>query len=191
MVFPVVFITVFFMLFWGKAYYSKSKAEAITRRAAVAGAAYFADPALPGVARDGAPQFGESDDMPYRYLTGADLSASAAGEAFAREAEALGSGLFAGMSPLSPEYGMELTGMPIFAEVTAYLTYSTPIPVRVFGMDRFLAARVSARSHAPVPDAPEMIRNINMAEDFIAQTGADQKLKSAAECAKSLITAKP
>ncbi|MDR1299198.1 MAG: pilus assembly protein [Oscillospiraceae bacterium] len=170
MVFPVLFLVVFFLLFLGNAYYSKCKAEAAARRVAIAGAAYFAD-----------------SELPYRYLTGADLADGAAGDMLSEATGAIGTGLFSGMDPKLLEYDIELDNMFICAAVSVDLTYSIPIPVRLFGADGAFSMRVSVRAEAPVPDAPEFIRNINMAEDYILQTGADDKLKVAFDGARRLI----
>jgi hypothetical protein len=187
-VFPVMFLVVFFMIFWGNAYYTKSKAEAVTRRAAIAGAAYCADPMLPAVSESGGiPEFGAQDIEPYRYIGGIDLAGGAVGAAFAKDVEAIGTGLFSGMGPRSPEYGIEFRNMIICAEVTADLTYTVPVPIRLLGMEDILSMRVSAHAQAPVPDAPELIRNVNMAEDFLLQTGAADKLKSAINGAKQFL----
>ncbi|MDR2357706.1 MAG: pilus assembly protein [Oscillospiraceae bacterium] len=187
-VFPVMFLVIFFMIFWGNAFYTKSKAESVARRVAVAGAAYCADLTLPAVVSGGAAKFSVRDVRPYRYVTGIDLPGSVIGDALAKEVAAIGSGMFFGMAPRSPDYSVKFENMLICASVTVDLTYTVSLPIRLFGTEDFLAIRVSARAKAPVPDAPEMIRNINMAEDYIRQTGTDAKLKAAVGKAKSLLS---
>jgi hypothetical protein len=169
-VFPILFLVVFFLIFLGNAYYSKCKAEAAARRVAIAGAAYFADSALP-----------------YRYLTGEDIEGGAAGDMLSEITGAIGTGLFSGMDPKLLEYGVKLDNKLICAEVAVDLAYSVPVPVRLFGAGSAFSMRVSVRAVAPVPDAPEFIRNINMAEDYILQTGADGELKAAFDGARRLM----
>lgn len=186
-VFPVMFLVIFFMIFWGNAFYTKSKAEAITRRIAVAGAAYCADVTLPEVSAGGAAGFSVRSVQPYRYITGIDLSGSVIGDALSKEVAAIGTGMFSGMAPRSPDYSVKFENMLICASVTVDLAYTVSIPIRLPGMEELLAMRVSARARAPVPDAPEMIRNINMVEDYLMQTEADVKLKLAISKAKSIL----
>ncbi|MDR1590160.1 MAG: pilus assembly protein [Oscillospiraceae bacterium] len=185
-VFPVMFLVVFFMIFWGNAFYTKSKAEAVTRRVAVAGAAYCADLTLPAVSSGGAAEFSAGNVRPYRYVTGINLPGGVIGDALSKEVAAIGTGMFSGMAPRSPDYSVKFENLIICATVTVDLTYVISIPIRLLGMEELLSMRVSARANAPVPDAPEMIRNINMVEDYILQTGTDVKLKSAIDKAKSV-----
>jgi hypothetical protein len=186
MVFPVLFLTVFFMIFWGNAYYSKCKAEAAARRVAIAGAAYFADPALPVVAAGGVSEYAPGGAA-YRYLTGEDIADGAAGDMLSEIAGSIGTGLFSGMEPELLEYSVKLDNKFVCAAVSVDLTYGVPIPVKILGMGGTLSMRVSARATVPAPDAPEFIRNINMAEDYILQTGADDSLKAAFEGVRRLI----
>lgn len=69
-VFPTMFLAIFFMLFVGNAYTQKCKVEDIVVSAVLEGAAKCADPMLDDIESGSIPDFNSVSLKPYRYLTG-------------------------------------------------------------------------------------------------------------------------
>jgi hypothetical protein len=186
-VFPVVFLVVFFLIVWGNVFYSASKAEDIARRTAIKTAALAADPLLGELSRGAIPSLGEIDVKPYRYILGADPRDSGEEAPPGIETAAIGTGLFAGMAPKAADTGVAYENRALYSKVAVSVSYSVVVPVRPPGAGEFLSAQVSAYSAAPVTDAPEFIRNVNMARDYAVRFGANTEISQAVESAKRLL----
>ena len=69
-VFPTMFLAIFFMLFVGNAYMQKCRIENVVISAVLEGAAKCADPMLDDIENGSIPAFNSVSLKPYRYLTG-------------------------------------------------------------------------------------------------------------------------
>lgn len=99
-VFPTMFLAIFFMLFVGNAYTQKCKVEDIVVSAVLEGAAKCADPMLDDIESGSIPDFNSVSLKPYRYLTGSlrDTEGDIESE-INKNVGKIGTGFFTGMKP--------------------------------------------------------------------------------------------
>lgn len=177
-VFPVMFLVIFLMIFAGNAFYQKCRIEAIVSKAAIDGAAFCGDPMLSTVVKTGnVPAFDTVDIEPYRYLFGNMENIAEDIEYSAKDdIEKLNTGLFGNMKPGNVRVNAQFDSKFIYSTFSVHAECKITIPVRLLGMSDYLALKVSTRSDVPVSDVPEMMRNINMIEDYMEVSGAMDKI---------------
>jgi hypothetical protein len=66
------------------------------------------------------------------------------------------------------------------------LDYKITVPIKILGADDYFHINFTTRAETPVTDVPEFMRNINMIEDYMEQTGIKEKIGEAIEKAKSV-----
>ena len=186
-VFPVMFLAIFFMVFMGNAYFQKCRVEAIVTELVLDGAAYSADPLLNGVDLNGtAPDF--VNEYPtwryYRYFTNMSEASDAIKDELETRLGNVTTGLFSDMKPGVSRISVQAENYVIYSTFSIDADCSIPIPIKMLGAKYFSAMRVSARAEAPVTDVPEFIRNVNMVEDYMEQTGLMEKINNAIKSAK-------
>lgn len=189
-VFPVIFLGIFFLIFMGNAYFQKCKVEAIVAELTQEGAAYCADPTLESVEESGSfPAFGDVDVKPYRYLLGEMKNVeSKIGTELESQLNGVTTGLFSAMKPKISSKKVKANNYLIYATFCVDVEYSIPIPVRLLGAEDFFSLSVEAHAERPVNDVPEFIRNINMVEDYLEQTGAMAKMEEAIKKVKDFVS---
>lgn len=190
-VFPIMFLVIFFMLFAGNAFYQKCRVEAIINEIAIAGSAYCADPMLYNVEGEGIPDVEDVDVRPYRYLFGLfggmdDMQGDVESKLNDRF-EKLGTGLFSGMRPdfkKTPE--VKFNSMFLYSTFSVDAEYDITIPVRMLFSSDYIALHVSSHVEMPVSDSPEFIRNIDMVEDYMQRYGIDDKIREIVDSVKKV-----
>lgn len=191
-VFPVMFLIVFFMIFTGNAYLQKCRVESIISRNAIAGAAYCADPHLTDAEKLGSnkneklPSVDKWDVYPYRYF-GSSNSGYAADKAAGveskiyKEVTELSTGLFSGMKPMMNKgdiHAVYESGI-IYATFSVDAIYRIEMPIRMLGDSKNMRLEVSTRVEVPVSDSVEMIRNIDMIWDYMERFGVAEEVEKA------------
>ena len=68
-VFPVMFLVIFFMIYAGNAYLQKCRIESIISQSAIDGAAYCADPQLEQIENGKIPSVDSIEVYPYRFFS--------------------------------------------------------------------------------------------------------------------------
>ncbi|MCL2747174.1 MAG: pilus assembly protein [Oscillospiraceae bacterium] len=192
-VFPVMFLVIFFMIFMGNAYYQKCKIEAIVTELTLDGAAYCASPLLRDVDKTGkAPTFGKSTDpwRYYRYFTKMGNTQQAIEQELETQVGGVGTGLFSCMKPNRPSAKVQPNNYVVYSTFSIDLDYMVPLPIKLLGEQYFSSFRVETHAESAVTDAPEFIRNVNMVEDYLKQTGVDEKIKEAIDKAKGFFKKK-
>lgn len=178
-VFPVMFLVIFLMLFAGNAYLQKCRIEALVTDMAIDGASYCADPMLDEVESGTIPKYTTKDIIqPYRYLLGGmnDVETEIETKLTTKISE-LSSGLFANMKPSTPVVDVMYNNGFIYSTFSVEVDYKIEIPVRLLGMSEFIALKISTRSDVPVSDTTELIRNIDMIEDYMEKFGVKEKIE--------------
>lgn len=185
-VFPIMFLVIFFLIIIGNAYFTKSKIQAVVTELALDGAAYCADPMLRPVDKDGAvPAFGVNPE-PYRYFTKMeDMQAKIKGDLNTRLGK-INTGLFSGMKPSNIKTDMDVNNIFLYSTFYIELDYKITVPVRMIGARDFLHIDFTTRAETAITDVPEFIRNVNMVEDYLEQTGAKDKITQALDKVKSI-----
>lgn len=178
-VFPVMFLVIFLMIFAGNAYLQKCRVEALVSEMAIDGAAYCADPMLDEVESGTIPAHTTKDIIqPYRYLIGGmnDVEAEIETNLTTKISE-LSTGLFSNMKPSSAVVDVKYNNGFIYSTFSVEVEYKIEIPVRLLGASDYIALQISTRSDIPVSDTTELIRNIDMIEDYMEKFGVKEKLE--------------
>ena len=134
-VFPVMFLAIFFMLYSANAFYQKSRIEAIIGECAMDGAAYCADPQLDYVTEGTIPTLDSLKTHPYRYFSdsGAGDVESQIKSAIEKRVKALDSGLFPNMKPESFSANVNYSFGILYATFSVDASYKIMIPIRLLG----------------------------------------------------------
>jgi hypothetical protein len=179
-VFPVMILVIWFLVFMGNAYFQRTRVEAIVTELTLDGAAYCASVLTRTVDLTGrVPDFGEVKPRPYRYFTGMSEVETYIRNTLTTRLRNINTGLFSGMRPSPNVPVVKFNNYIIYSTFSVELTYRIPIPVRLLGADDIITMTVRTRSVTPVTDVPEFIRNINMIEDYLLQTGAMEEISNA------------
>lgn len=185
-VFPVMFLIIFFMIFTGNAYLQKCRVEAIINQYAIDGAAYCADPQLSSVESGTIPALEGLNVYPYRYFSSsnsgysADIASDVENNIY-KKVTGLSSGLFSGMKPIMSKGDISAvynSGF-IYATFSVDATYKIEMPIRLLGDDENMHLDISTHVEIPVSDSVEMIRNIDMVWDYMERFGVAEKIEEA------------
>lgn len=189
-VFPVMFFVLLFIIFIGNIYYEQAKVDEIVLKYAVKGAECVADPFLYDISSGGGVPKKMSDvkDIePYRYILGSitDGSVSAIEDKISQDIKDEindTSLVFFGNSKANI-LGSDNDKIATFNNYVIYSTfvvqvnYEIKMPIAFLGDDYPTVVKMSSRAEVPVSDAPEFIRNVDMAVDILEGTKAGDAIK--------------
>lgn len=189
-VFPVMFFVLLFIIFIGNMYYEQAKVDEIVLKYAVKGAECVADPFLNDVSSGGVIPKKMSDvkDIePYRYILGSVTKGSVSDieDKISQEVKDSinnTSLVFFGNSKAN-FIGTDNDKIATFKNYVVYSTfvvqvnYEIKMPIAFLGDDYPTIAKMSSRAEVPVSDAPEFIRNVDMAVDILEGTKAGDAIK--------------
>ena len=167
-VFPVMFIILYFLIFMGNAYYLKAQIEKIVVQEAIAGANYCADPILQTLRETNSlPSVKDIDTQPYRYILGGmkgieNKISQEVGDALKTKLTSL----FTGMMPTSIHSSAEFHNMVICSTFSVQVSYRISFPIRMFGESTPPILYITSRSEMAVNDVAEFIRNTDMVIDM-------------------------
>lgn len=187
-VFPVMFLVIFFMTFVGNAYVQKCRIDNIVNECAIAGAAYCADPMLQQVESGDIPDSeSEINVQPYRYLIGgmSDIVEELQSDV-EEQIEAMGTGLYSGMEPTSPEVVVAFNNGFVYSTFSVSATYTIAMPVAMLGEER-MEIEFSSVVEVPVSDTAEFIRNVDMVEDYMESSGVTDTIGDTINEARSVL----
>lgn len=180
-IFPIVFLVIFFLLYVGNAYMQKCRIDYFVTQAAVEGAALCANPLLDEANDNKIPGM-DAKIEPYRYLFGgmADIENNTAKEV-KETMKKMGTGLFSGMTPNSVNVSVDYQNHFLYSTFSVNVEYKIYVPVRMLGERNFLGLDMSSRAEMPVSDAPEFIRNVNTIEDYLQSSGVSKRIEEIAK----------
>lgn len=187
-VFPVMFLVIFFMIYTGNVYLQKCRVESIVTQYAIDGAAYCADPLLSNIessmAKDGKasiPAAKSHEVYPYRFFsdTGAGNVESTIKTGLVSKVKKVSSGLFAGMNPILAEKDVktDYKASFLYATFAVDVAYKVKMPIRLLGMDENVYMHANVHVEMPVSDTADMIRTMDMVWDYMERTGAAEKIE--------------
>lgn len=171
-VFPIMVIVIFLMIYAGNAYLQKCRVEAIVTREIINGAAYCGDPVTMQIEDNGGAVPDDLEVYPYRFLAGdvdgfSDLIHSRIHD----EISSMDGGLFKSMTPESITIdGPVFNNAFIYATVSADVEYKITLPIRILFEEEPIIMDFTVRVDVPVSDSVELIRNIDMVEDYLYQS---------------------
>lgn len=173
-VFPTMFLVIFFMIFAGNAYMQKCRVEAIVVDAVIESAARCADPLLKNMEEGNIPSFDGVSLVPYRYMTGGMGDAVSAVESnMSNKLHSMSTGLFDHMKPEIASCNLKFNNSFIYSTVSADVTYKIMVPVRLLGENDFMHMKFATHVETSVSDVPEFMRNVDMVEDIVQRLTGD------------------
>ena len=173
MVFPVMLIVILLMIYAGNAYFQKCRVEAIANDVAIEGADRCADPLLVNVEGGNMPNVSTINVYPYRYLdsTGVGTTVSDMENELEDRIEKLGNGYFTRMKPKVKEVSAVYNYGFIYSTFEVYVEYKIEFPIRMIGDDENISLTMATTASMPVSDSTELIRNVDMVEDYLERLG--------------------
>lgn len=181
-VFPVMFIVIFFILISGNAFLQKCRIENITNKYALQGASYCADPMLDELEEQKIPGYKDTDIRPYRYVLGGMSDVvSDIQKQVNNEVKKMGTGLFTHMKPSDVHVRAGFKNGFIYSNFWVEIQCRICIPIRLLGAKDFIYLDVNTRSDMPVSDTTEFIRTIDLVEDYVERSGLKEKIDEVAE----------
>lgn len=180
-VFPVMFLVIFFMIFVGNAYLQKCRIEKLVNEFTIEGAAYCGDPFLLGLMEDtpSIPAVKDYNAQPYAMILTGDTEAIELKieEELEAAIKALDTGLFKGMTPeIKVGPIADYQSIFIYSTFTVDVECEVTIPIRLLGQDEYTLFKISNHTEMPVQDVAEFMRNFDMVEDYLESTGLKEKI---------------
>lgn len=173
-VFPIMFIVLFFLIYMGNAFYIKGQVEAVVSTQALHGASYAVDPVLKSIREThSVPAVDKVKIEPYRYIVGGmnEVEDEIAKEV-RKELKTDSTTFFTTMKPKlsGTDEIAKYNSSVVYATFSVQVHYSLTFPIRYLGESSPTILKLSSRSEVPVNDAPEFIRNSDMAVDLLKDT---------------------
>lgn len=177
-VFPVMFLVIFLMIYAGNAYFQKARVEALVTEIAIDGAAYCADPMVRNAEAGSIPDVSSIDVYPYRAFdpSGVGDTVGLLQTELEERIEGLGDGYFAGMKPDVRSVSAKYHNGFIYSTFEVDVEYKIVFPIRMLGETENVSLTMSSHASMPVSDTTDLIRNVNMVEDYLEQFGITEKI---------------
>lgn len=181
-VFPVMFLSIIFMLFMGNAYYQMSKIDAVVAECAMEGAMACTDPLYYRIRANGDKVPATNNDIqPYRYVIGVTGNNGNIAEVRTKIQEKLNkslkdTGFFSGMKPTITIANVEYKSYFFYATFSVQVEYRITIPVKLLGEDDFEILKSSARTEVAVNDPADFILNTDMVLDYVESSKTGSKV---------------
>lgn len=183
-VFPIMFIVLFFLIYMGNAFYLKAKVESLVKQEAIIGANYCADPMLETIKKTGSvPSLDTLETEPYRYIFGGmDSIELKISQNIQNELGVNTIGFFKNMKPQINASGDKIAKFNnyiVYSTFSVDVDYKIKFPIRLLGESKATILHITARAEVPVNDTAEFIRNTDMVVDYAEQTKVGDFIKSA------------
>lgn len=174
-VFPIMLLVILLLIYAGNAYLLKCKIESIVSQEVLKCAAYCGDPVTFHIEEENEiPEYGDIEILPYRFilggLDGVDGITSTIEEKINSEINSVGGGFFKNMKPDIETVNVNFNNAFIYSKVSADVEYEITLPIRMLGSEEPIIMEFSARVDVPVSDSVELIRNIDMIEDYLQRS---------------------
>lgn len=174
-VFPVMFFVLFFIVYMGNAYYQIAQVDAIVMEAAIEGSEWIVNPQQYDMEKKGTIPVNIRNIDPYRYILGEIPGASIdkIEKQIAKDMEDRISRCHSFFIDMNPKITSQKKDMAEYHNYLIYSTFSTEVtyevtfPIRFFGEKETTVLKMASCANVAVNDAPEFIRNVDMAEDLV------------------------
>ena len=189
-VFPVMFFVLLFIIFIGNMYYEQAKVDEIVLKYAVKGAECVADPFLYNMTNgNGVPKkmSDVKDIEPYRYILGSVTEGSVSdiedkiSQEVKNEINDTSLVFFGNSKANIIDYDNDkiatFNNYVVYSTFIVQVNYEIKMPIAFLGDDYPTVVKMSSRAEVPVSDAPEFIRNVDMAVDILEGTKAGEAIK--------------
>ncbi len=180
-VFPITFFVIFFLFFMGNMYVTRSYMDNLVNEVAIEAAAQCADPNLTKIENASSVPKTNLKNQPYRYIFNSCVLNISSGENAVNNAIATGKNtlkssepsamtFFSGMSPSLEECNIKFKNSVVSYSLVVTAKYTISLPMKFIFEDDIYIYEFTARAEVPVSDAPEFIRNIDMAMDYLERS---------------------
>ena len=178
-VFPVMFLVIFLMIYAGNAYLQKARVEAIVTEIAIDGAAYCADPMSRDVEAGKIPSVSSLNVYPYRAFDASGVGdiKSTMEDTLKKRIEGMNNGVFTGMKPDVKSATAKYNYGFLYSTFEVDVEYKIVFPIRMLGDKENMSMTMYSHVSMPVSDTTELIRNVNMVEDYLEQFGVKAKIE--------------
>lgn len=186
-VFPVMFIVLAFIIFFGNVYYQMAQVDDCVQRAAIKGAQCIINPQQYDTVEKGMIPLSINDVAPYRYIFGEIPGASIdeierkIGQDLQNEIEQKTSTYFIDMNPTlfgNNKKIAEFNNYVFYSDFRTQVEYEVRIPVSFSFMETPNLFRMKSRAVVPVNDTPEFIRNVDLVVDVFWNLKENKAIKS-------------
>lgn len=186
-VFPVMFFVLFFIIYIGNAYYQIAQVDDCVMRAAIEGSEWIVNPQQYDMKEKGTIPVSIKDVQPYRYILG-EIPGASIDKIEKKIAKDLEEDIshcntfFIRMEPkiTSKQEDMaEFHNYIVYSTFTTEVTYEVKFPIRYWGNKEPTIMKLSSCAEVSVDDAPEFIRNVDMAVDLVGSTKIGKSIEDA------------
>lgn len=183
-VFPIMIFVLFFLLFYGNAWYVKSNVENVVSKYSLEAAAEISDPLLKSIKENGKVSESKVRTQPYRYLTSSYANSVINTYKSKIKDEINITGFLKGMKPNSVKCKGEYKNFVLYQTVRFEVTYEIGVPIRIIFINDPIIMSFSSADEAPIGDSSEFVLNTNMVLDYVEKTGLDEKINKLLENVK-------
>ena len=188
-VFPVMFLVIFFLIYAANAYFQRCRIESIINECAIEAAAYCSDPYLQAVERNELPDMNTKIKPYRRFGSGAASQVeSDTKKQIEERIKQLDSGHFGGMKPQNVEVATHYHSQFLYATFSVDASYRIELPVKLWGAKKNSSLKFSTHVEMPVSDTTELIRNLDMVWDYMERYGVVDEIEKMAAAAKEWLT---
>lgn len=197
-IYPVVFAVMALLLYVGDMYYQRAWVENAVMEYSLDGAAAIASSSLDGIAIDestgrGVLDLSQVENDPYRFIVNLGTSEGnvdsviETAESSLRAEISGGSGSFFGLAPSVDSVDIHYDSHVVYGDYWVDVTYGFQIPVAGFiKSEGSYPVRLASSSVTTVTSMGELVRNIDLADDFYATTGLANEVKTADDFGRAL-----
>ena len=180
-IFPIMFIIVFILIMAGNAYFQKSRVERAVIECTLDAAARSANPLLGYVINNDTVPEGTNDVeiYPYRYIFPGEIN-NIKGRMESElndRINGMSSIAFKGMEPRDVSVDMALNWYVIASYIDTRCSFKIELPIRMLFEHNNVAFRFDIHLNEPIGDAPNLIRNSSMGQDFIERSEFGKRLE--------------
>lgn len=183
-VFPIMIFVLFFLLFYGNAWYVKSNVENVVSKYSLEAAAEISDPLLKSIKENGKVSESKVRTRPYRYLTSSYANSVINTYKSKIKDEINITGFLKGMKPNSVKCKGEYKNFVLYQTVRFEVNYEIGVPIRIIFINDPIIMSFSSADEAPISDSSEFVLNTNMVLDYVEKTGLDKKINELLEKVK-------
>lgn len=170
-IFPIMFFVLFFLLFYGNAWYTKGNADAVVSKYAIEAAAEISDPMLVDITETNAVSTENYTSQPYRYLLNGYGNRIVNKYKEKIEKDIDFAGFFSSMSPEVTNCSGKYNNYFLYQTVQYEVSYDIKIPIRMIFFESPTIIKFVSADEVPVCDSSELILNTNMVVDYVERTG--------------------
>lgn len=183
-VFPVMFLVLFFIIYLGNIYYGRAQLDDVAMRYCIKGAQSISDPLHYDMETYSTIPMDE-DVQPYRFIFGEIPGGSIdkiENKIIEEIEDEIDNNLISFFNNMKISFDKkpkaEFNNYVLYGTFTVEIEYSIPFPIKFWNKNTFPVAELKTRAEVSVNDIPEFIRNTDMVIDLVDGTKFGNKIES-------------